>query len=98
MEQTIKTPKIRRKTISFEGMRIRKPYGSKFVLYLESLYRQIVKDERKLVKFFELASLAAYAANNGLAPKRWAEYWWTVCQSINSREEFLAWYRELNVF
>ena len=87
-----------RKTISIAGIRVRKPYASRFVLNLESLYRQIVKDERKLVKFYALAAQAAYATNNGLAPKRWAEYWWTVCQSINSREEFLTWYKGLNVF
>lgn len=86
-----------RKTIVFEGMRIRKPYASRFILNLESLRRQIERDERKLSRFYALAAQAAYAVNNGLAPKRWAEYWWTVCQSINSREEFLAWYRELNV-
>ena len=88
----------KRKTISFEGMRIRKPYASRFILFLESLHRQIARDERKLVKFYALASLAAYAVNNGLAPKRWAEYWWDVCQSINTREEFLTWYKGLNVF
>lgn len=87
----------RRKTIDFEGIRIRKPYASRFILNLESLHRQIARDERKLVKFYELAALAAYAVNNGLAPKRWAEYWWEVCQSINTREEFLAWYNSLTV-
>jgi hypothetical protein len=88
----------RRKTISFEGMRVRKPYASRFILHLESLHRRIVRDERKLVKFYELAALAAYAVNNGLAPKRWADYWWEVCQSINTRDDFIAWYKELNVF
>lgn len=87
----------KRKTIDFEGMRVRKPYASKFILNLESLRRQIARDERKLSRFYALAAQAAYAANNGLAPKRWAEYWWEVCQSINTREEFLAWYKGLDV-
>lgn len=66
----------KRKTIDFAGIRVRKPYAS---------------------RFYALAAQAAYAVNNGLAPKRWAEYWWEVCQSINTREEFLAWYNSLTV-